>query len=94
MKEDITRLLEALIDAVAKKSEWLRAVDLLNTLAQSTAPADLSDLIGPAVASCQEATQWEVALYLWHMAPSNAASHSLLLALSQAGFVALTGGGG
>eukprot|EP00438_Fugacium_kawagutii_P014902 Skav226522 [mRNA] locus=scaffold1773:200595:201882:- [translate_table: standard] len=82
--------MQALIDALAKKSEWSRAVASLNTTLLNEQFLQLGhfDLAGAAVASCQEA-QWEVALYLWEMARHGlfptAAAHCLLLALQKAG---------
>ena len=68
---------------MAKKSEWSRAVATLNRIVFDGGQ-HFHDLTGPAVESCQEATQWEVALHLWQMFPSMAAGHCLLLALHQA----------
>lgn len=72
----------ALIDAMAKKSEWSRAVATLNRIVLDGGQ-HFHDFTGPAVESCQAATQWEVALHLWQMFPSIAAGHCLLLALHQ-----------
>lgn len=67
---------------MAKKSEWSRAVATLNRTVLDGGQ-HFHDFTGPAVESCQAATQWEVALHLWQMFPSIAAGHCLLLALHQ-----------
>ncbi|CAK9094143.1 unnamed protein product [Durusdinium trenchii] len=81
----------ALMDAFAKKSLWAKALGFLNLCLDQTNSfpvSSASDMfaVGSAAASCQETTQWERTLFLWHACTwTNAITGCLLLALRSAG---------